>query len=170
MAVSERSLIREGLLTGLIGAAVVALFYLGIDLVRGAPMLTPSALGEAFVLRDGNASTEAVNLTAVAVYTVVHVLTFAAFGLLVAWLARTGEQSSLVRYAIFPVMLAFIIFFWGVLAVADESTRGLFPIGSVLTANILAAAAMGYFVWRNHPSLRAAFRESPLGASDLVRE
>jgi hypothetical protein len=169
-ATTERSLIREGLVIGLIGAAVVALFYLGIDLVRGAPLLTPSALGEAFVLRDGTASTDTVNFGAAAVYTAVHLLTFAAFGLLIALLARTGERSSLVRYAIFPVFLAFLIFFWGVLAVADESTRGLFPIGSVLTANLLAAAAMGYYAWRHHPALREAFYRSPLGASDMVRE
>jgi hypothetical protein len=167
---SEQSLIREGLLTGMIGAAVVALFYLGIDLVRGVPLLTPSALGEAFVLRDATASTDTVNLTAVALYTGVHFLAFAAFGLLVALLARSGERSSLVRYAILPAFLAFLIFFWGVLAVADEATRGLFPIGSVLTANLLASLAMGFYVWRHHPALRDAFQRAPLGATDMVRE
>jgi hypothetical protein len=167
---TEQPLIREGLVTGLIGAAVVALFYLGIDLVRGAALLTPSALGEAFVLRDGSATTDTVNITAAAVYTVVHVLAFAAFGLFIALMARMGERSSLARYAIFPIFLAFLVFFWGVLAVADEATRGLFPIGSVLTANLLAAVAMGFYVWRHHPALRDAFQRAPLGATDMVRE
>lgn len=169
-ASEERTAVREGIVTGLIGAAVVALFFLGVDLIRGVPLLTPSVLGEVFVLRRPSAVTTSVNMSAVALYTAVHVFAFAGFGLLVVALARKSETSSLVRYAVFPVFLAFIIFFQGVLAVADETTRGLFPMWSVLTANILAAAAMGWYVWRRHPRLRSAFRGSPLGAPEPARE
>src|SRR5690606_23932980 len=102
---------REGIVTGLIGAAVVALFFLGVDLIRGAPGLTPSALGEVFVLRRPSAVTTSVNMNAAALYTVVHILSFAAFGLLVVALARASETSSLVRYAVLPVFLAFIVLF-----------------------------------------------------------
>ncbi len=38
----------EGIVTGLLGAAVVALYYLLIDFVRGQPLMTPSVLGDAF--------------------------------------------------------------------------------------------------------------------------
>jgi hypothetical protein len=166
----DRSAIREGIVTGLIGAAVVALFFLGVDLIRGMPLLTPSVLGETFVLRRPEAVTTEVNLGAVGLYTMVHLGIFCGFGLLLVALARGGERSSLTRYAILPVMLAFLIFSWGVLAVADESTRGLFPIGIVLIANVLAAVAMCWYLWRHHPGLRAAFGRTPLGAPDLARE
>jgi hypothetical protein len=166
----DRDAIREGLVTGLIGAAVVALFFLGVDLIRGLPLLTPSVLGETFVLRQPDAVTTTVNMTAVALYTAVHVGAFCGFGLVLVALVRGGERSSLTRYAILPVMLAFLIFFWGVLAIADEATRGLFPIGSVLVANILAALAMGWYLWRSHPALRAAFGRTPLGAPDMAQE
>lgn len=168
--VDDRTAIREGVITGLIGAAVVALFFLGVDLIRGIPLLTPSVLGETFVLRRPGAVTTDVNMGAVGVYTVVHFGMFCGFGLLLVALARGGERSSLTRYAILPAMLAFLIFFWGVLAVADEATRGLFPIGSVLIANMLAAVAMCWYLWRNHPGLRAAFGRAPLGAPDLASE
>ena len=36
-ASEERTAVREGIVTGLIGAAVVALFFLGVDLIRGVP-------------------------------------------------------------------------------------------------------------------------------------
>lgn len=166
----DRSAIREGIVTGLIGASVVALFFLGVDLIRGVPLLTPSVLGETFVLRRPETVTTEVNMGAAVLYTVVHVGAFCGFGLLLVALARGGERSSLTRYAILPAMLAFLIFFWGVLAVADEATRGLFPIGSVLVANILAAAAMCWYLWRHHPGLRAAFGRTPLGAPDMASE
>lgn len=166
----DRSLIREGIVTGLIGAAVVALFYLGVDLIRGMPLLTPSVLGETFVLRRPDAVTTSVNMAAVGLYTVVHVLIFIFFGLALVAIINRAESSSLARYAILPIFLAFEVFFLGVLAVASEATRGLFPVGSVLTANALSAVAMGWYLWRGHPALRAAFRRTPLGAPDPVRE
>jgi hypothetical protein len=166
----ERTAVREGIVTGMIGAAVVALFFLGVDLIRGVPGLTPSVLGEVFVLRRPSAVTTSVDMTAAALYTAVHFVAFAGFGLLLAALARGSETSSLVRYAVFPVFLAFIIFFQGVLAVADETTRGLFPMWSVLTANLLAAAAMAWYLWRRHPRLRSVYRSVPLGAPEPVNE
>jgi hypothetical protein len=169
-ASEERTAVREGIVTGMIGAAVVALFFLGVDLIRGVPGLTPSVLGEVFVLRRPSAVTTSVDMTAAALYTAVHVLAFAGFGLLLAALARRSETSSLVRYAVFPVFLAFVIFFQGVLAVADETTRGLFPMWSVLTANLLAAGAMAWYLWRQHPRLRMAYRNAPLGAPSAASE
>lgn len=168
--VDDRPLIREGIITGLIGAAVVALFYLGVDLIRGLPLLTPSVLGETFVLRQPDAVTTDVNMTAVLLYTAVHVLIFCFFGLALVAIIHRAETSSLARYAILPIFLAFEFFFLGVLAVASETTRGLFPVGSVLTANGLSAVAMGWYLWRSHPGLRAVFGRVPLGAPDLSRE
>ena len=46
---------REGITTGLIGAAIVAAFYLVLDTVNGTPLLTPSILGEVLVLRAATA-------------------------------------------------------------------------------------------------------------------
>ena len=77
-ATEERTAVREGIVTGLIGASVVALFFLGVDLIRGVPGLTPSVLGEVFVLRRPSAVTTSVDMTAAALYTGVHLLTFAA--------------------------------------------------------------------------------------------
>lgn len=160
----ERSSVREGIVTGLIGAVVVALFFLGVDLIRGVPGLTPSVLGEVFVLRHPSAVTTEVNTTAAALFTVAHVLAFIGFGLALTALARRGETLSVARYAVFPLLLAFLVFFWGVLLIADETTRGLFPVWSVLLANLLAAAAMCRYIWQRHPKLRQAFLDTPLGS------
>jgi hypothetical protein len=74
----ERTAVREGIVTGMIGAAVVALFFLGVDLIRGVPGLTPSVLGEVFVLRRPSGVTTSVDMTAAALYTAVHFVAIAA--------------------------------------------------------------------------------------------
>src|SRR6266850_1984492 len=41
----ERSVVREGIVAGLIGAAVVAIWFFVFDLMRGKPFITPTLLG-----------------------------------------------------------------------------------------------------------------------------
>ena len=166
----EQGAVQEGLTTGLLGAAVVALFYLGVDLMRGSVLLTPSVLGEVFVLRRPQVVTSSVDLTAAALYTGVHLLAFAAFGLALTAIVRRAEHSSVARYAVVQLFIVFEFAFLGLLTVASETTRGLFPVWSVLTANALAALAMGLWVWRHHPRLREAFVRAPLGAIDQATE
>jgi hypothetical protein len=144
----------------------VALFYLGVDLMRGSVLLTPSVLGEVFVLRRPEVVTSSVDLIAAALYTAVHLLAFSAFGLALTAIVRRAERSSVARYAVLQLFIVFEFAFLGILTVASETTRGLFPLWSVLTANGLAALAMGLWVWRHHPKLRAAFSRAPLGAVD----
>ena len=79
-----RSVVWEGLVTGLIGAGGVAVWFLVIDTISGRPFFTPSVLGSAmfFGLRDPAAVT--VELPAVAAYTLVHIVAFLAVGVIVA--------------------------------------------------------------------------------------
>lgn len=161
---SELSGVREGIFTGLLGAAVVAAFYFVLDLLRGHPLLTPSVLGEAFLLHE-SPNTAAVNVTAVLAYTGFHLLAFVAFGLLLAALVRAAEQSSLARYALVQLFIVFELFFYGLLSIGSETARGMFPLWGVLTANSLAAITMGVWQWRHHPMLRLATQSTPLGAT-----
>src|SRR2546428_11312794 len=43
----QRSILKEGVVAGLIGAAVVAVWFLLFDIWRGQPFLTPGLLGAA---------------------------------------------------------------------------------------------------------------------------
>ena len=162
---TDAALRREGIITGLLGAAVVALFYLVLDLARGQALVTPSVLGQAFILHQPVALTGA-DPTAVIVYTAFHVVAFIAFGLLLAALARTSETSSLARYAMVQVLVAFMVFFYGLLWVGSEIVRGMFSFPGVLAANALAGIVMVTWLWRHHPALRLAFQRTPLGADD----
>lgn len=167
---NDGSAMAEGITTGLLGAAVVALFYLGVDLMRGMVLLTPSVLGEVFVLRRPEAVTSSVDPMAAGLYTIAHLIAFSAFGLLLVALVRRAEESSVARYGLLQLFIVFELFFFGVLAIASVTTRGLFPVWSVLAANTLAAATMGVWTWRHHPKLRAALNRNPLGAAEVAQE
>lgn len=158
---------REGIVAGFLGAAVVAVFYFGVDLARGIPLLTPSVLGEVLVFHRPEVALTAADGSAVAVYTGVHLLLFVAFGLVLTALATRAETSSVARYAVLQLFIVFELFFFGLLAIASETTRGLFPLWSVLTANTVAALVMGSWIWRHHPRLRRAMGRTPLGAPEM---
>ncbi|MBA2291680.1 MAG: hypothetical protein H0W15_04405 [Gemmatimonadales bacterium] len=158
--------LREGVSAGLIGAAVVALFYLVFDIaIRGQALITPTVLGEVLVMQRPDPDMTAANITSVAAYTVVHVIAFALFGIVLAMLVARSERSALARYATLQLMIVFLLFFYGVLYVVSATTAGAFPFLSVLAANALAALAMGRWLWMRHPAARGAWGREPLGAA-----
>ena len=86
-------------------------------------------------------------------YTAVHLIAFALFGLCLTKMVHLSERSSVARYGVLQLLVAFLFAFYGVLAVASEVTRGRFPLWGVLVANLLAALAMGAYLWNRHPGL-----------------
>ena len=163
--VRAESIPRDGIITGLLGAGVVALFYLAVDATRGHPLMTPSVLGQAFVLHQPVTLTSP-DTTAVIAYTIFHVLAFVVFGFVLAALVRASEASNLARYAMVQVLVAFMVLFYGVVSIGSEIVRGMLPFASVLIANALAGAVMGGWLWRHHPQLRLLFAQTTLGTSD----
>lgn len=157
--------LREGLITGLLGAVVVALFFFFVDLSRGQTLMTPSVLGDAFILHRPVAL-DAPDPAAVVVYSIFHFAAFIAFGLVLAVLARASEVSSLARYAVVQLLVAFVLFFYGVVSVASEVVRGRLPFVGILVANGLAGVVMVTWLWRHHPRLQIAVARTPLGATD----
>jgi len=161
---SELSRTQEGILTGMLGAGIVAVFYLVIDLARGRPLMTPSVLGQAFLLRQEPLE-QTIVPAAVLAYTGFHIIAFVLFGLLLTAVVRMAERSSVARYALVQLFIVFELFFYGLLLIGSATTRGMFPLWGVLTANTLAAIAMGAWQWRHHPMLRLISRGTPLGAT-----
>jgi hypothetical protein len=93
--------LREGVTVGLIGAAIVMLWFFIVDLAAGAPLRTPALLGAAFFdgVRDADAVTPTARL--VAGYTALHVAGFVALGLGVAGLFTLAEREKRVLALIF---------------------------------------------------------------------
>src|SRR5689334_16420801 len=75
------SIVREGVVAGALGGAVVALWYLLCDTIGGRPFHTPALLGAIIFngLRGHDVGTA--TLAAVLSFTVLHFAAFIAFGL-----------------------------------------------------------------------------------------
>ena len=160
----RHNLAREGAITGLIGALVVAAWFFVIDLSQGRPLATPSVLGQVFVFGSATPSAAVIDVWAVVAYTIIHLLVFTIIGMTLTSLFHASMVSPLARPALMMGFIVFEFFFFGVTLLYNQRTGALFPAWSVLLANGLSALAMGGWLWRHHPSIRRSIQKTPLGA------
>jgi hypothetical protein len=152
---------REGVIAGLIGATVLALWFFVVDLIAGDPLYTPTILGQALFSVLGSTAGDPQFLH-VAVYTVFHYAVFILVGVLV----MTGVHRSERQPAILALLLiAFVILemgFYGFTAIL--SATGVLPGElawyQVAVGNLLAAVAMGAYMYKLHPSLSRNFERA----------
>jgi len=161
-ALRGHPLLARGLVTGLIGAGSVALWFFLLDVAAGHPLRTPAALGSALLFGASNVEGVPLNLGAVAAYTVVHVAAFAVAGTLFVAIAEQVERVP--ALALLVVMAAIVLeaIVVGVLAFGAQWVLGTLGVWSVLVANVLAVALMGGYVWQTHPLLRRRLTREPL--------
>jgi len=131
--------LREGVVAGLIGAAVVALWFLAIDAIQGEPLRTPKLLGAAMLRQTGA-------LPAVLGYTAVHGLAFVVVGIVGAALIAGAERQPLFVFALVIFFTAFEVFFFGAVVILAKWVLDELAGWTVFVGNLLAAAGMlGYF-------------------------
>jgi len=139
----ERSggVLTRGLVAGLIGATVLALWFFLVDVAQGAPFRTPAMVGGAlFGIPDIQASPGIITL-----FTAIHYAAFLAVGVLAAWAVSFLKR---VPNILFGVVLGFILFdgvFFGSVAVTGVDVVGQLGWVEVLTGNMLAGVAMMSF-------------------------
>lgn len=158
-ALRGHPLLAQGLITGLIGAGVVAVWFLMLDIAAGHPLQTPAALGAALLLGASNAGAGEVNLGLVAAYTVVHVGAFFVAGILFVAIAEQIERTPALILLATMAMIVLDAVVVTALALGAQWVLGTLGVWSVLGANVLAVCAMGWFVWATHPLLRRKLRE-----------
>ena len=160
----RHNLAREGAVTGILGALVVAAWFFIIDLIQGHPLATPSVLGQVFVFGSTTPSHTVIDPWAVVAYTIIHLMVFTVIGMTLTSLFHAAMVSPLARPALLMSFIVFEFFFFGVTLLYDARTGPLFPGWSVLLANLLSALAMGGYLWRHHPSIKRSIQKLPLGA------
>jgi hypothetical protein len=164
MAKHHHSFGQESIMTGVIGAGIVALWFLVLDLIRGQAFTTPSVLGQVILFGNSTPELSRPVFAAVAAYTALHIAAFLILGALVTWLVFQADRHNIARFALLMLFVAFLGFFYGILVMFFQGTSGLFPVWSVLIANTLAAAGMGWYLLRRHPALWRGLAREPLGA------
>jgi hypothetical protein len=152
MTSGERSVLREGIVAGLIGAAIVAVWFLVFDVARGRPFLTPGVLGSV-VFYGVNTPFTGPALGPILGYTIVHGLAFIAFGVVAATIMAMSEREPALFIGFVVLFACFEAFFFGVLGAFGQSMHGALVRWAVLVGNLLAALGMLWYLFRAHRAL-----------------
>jgi len=151
----QRGTVGQGVIAGILGASVLALWFMILDWLRGEPLMTPSVLGT-LVLRGESPphGPHGIDPLAIAGYTVIHYTVFVALGVAGAWVANRIEARPRLILAVlilFTVMQAFAFSFTTVLA---ETLEGTVRWWAAVLGNLFAVAAMVVHLWSRHRRTR----------------
>ena len=150
---AERSVLREGIVAGVIGAAVVAIWFFVFDLLRGRPFLTPTLLGSFVFFGVDTPAGATPAIGPILGYTVLHGLAFIAFGVVAATMMAMSEREPSLFVAFVILFVAFEVFFFGVLSIVGDAMQAALVWWAVLVGNLLASIAMLWFFFRAHRAL-----------------
>jgi hypothetical protein len=163
MHVRDHSTVREGTVTGAIGALIVAAWYLIVDTVGGQPFHTPNVLGK--ILFRGNLppGIRQIMPHVVLGYTVIHFMIFLLIGMGLTLLVHMASRNIALRMGVWIGLVVAFGLFAGLTYMMGMATgEGLSP-WSVVSGSLLGVLGMGGFLWRRHPRLGRSFHEAPLG-------
>jgi len=157
--------VLEGMMVGLIGASVVALWFLLVDVVLREPLFTASLVADHLFGPDTDSHALTIDLARVSAVGALHGGLFLLFGIGAAWLVS--------RYAVWPSLPALFVALFAALEgacllgseVVVPDVAGAIGHAPIAAANALAAFAMALYLRRSEP--RPAH---PAGAVVLRRE
>jgi hypothetical protein len=151
--------VREGIVAGFFGGAVVAVWFLLYDAVRLRPLHTPALLGAAILQGLRDPALLIPRLDVVVGYSVFHFAVFALFGIVVATCLYAAEREPRILLGLFILFLCFQVFFFGFLQALDVHLAGALPWWNVAIGNLLASVAMVTYFFLSHRSLGARLLE-----------
>jgi len=149
----------KGLVTGLVGAGAVAVFFLVLDIVRGRPFYTPAALGSLLFLGATSPTEVHVGVAVIAAYTLLHLALFAGMGVALEWSASRLERAPGMWLVALLALITLEALFIGTLSPLSGWVLGDLGYWAVLVANLVAVVAMGSWAWATHPRLRHELTE-----------
>src|ERR1700730_5191551 len=149
---------QEGLTAGLIGAVIVASWFLAYDLAMGEAFRTPLLLGEAIFNNSMTAAPDTMAPLIVA-YTVMHFLGFIGVGVALAILMAATDPEPLVALGVLVVFAIFEVFFFGWVTLVDASLLEQLGWWKIIAANGLALIGMVVYEMRVHRGLWVRLQE-----------
>lgn len=153
----QHTVMRDGIVAGILGATAVALWFLGVDMLYAHPLATPAALGRGLLRLFGPPGEEGM-MTFVVAYTIFHYFAFILAGTLLAVIVHWARSQPTVLAGAMMLFVAFEIGFYGLSAALQESPfLGALGWGQVASGNLIAALVMGGYMWRAHPELKDEF-------------
>ncbi len=157
----EHSVLREGTFAGILGAVVGAAGLLIYDVAGGRPLHTPNALGRVFFAGDVNPGARVISPEAVLGFGFLHLLMFVIGGIAFTAVVHLVSRNPALRMGLWIGLVVALAYFAGLTYMLTTSTAERVPFGSVAGGNLLAVAAMAWYLWRRHPRLGLP---APLGS------
>lgn len=151
---AEHRTIREGLVSGLLGAAAVMLWFLVLDVVQGRVFFTPGALGSAIFLSARGIDDVVISVATVAGYTGVHLVAFLLAGLGASALVEGARRQPPLLLGIVLFFVTLEVLFIGLMAIVAAWLLDSIQWWTIVAGNLIAAGVMGGYLLYEHPELR----------------
>jgi hypothetical protein len=159
---SKQTVMRQGLMVGLVGAVAVAVWFFLIDIVEGRPFFTPALLGSMVFWGVRDAADVVISFQTVAAYTVIHCLAFVVVGVIVSRLLSDAEKEPNLLGVLLQLFIGLELGFHAISALLFTSISAEVAWFNVAIANLIAAGAMGYYFWLKRLVLHRGLFQSPL--------
>ncbi len=162
---SKRTILRDGLEAGLIGAGTVAVWFLVVDVIAGRAFFTPAALGSAVFWGLRDPTTLIVGLQPVLAYTAVHVFAFILVGTAASFMLAAIEKDAGLTWLLIEFFVVFEIGFYGAVALLFTPLLAELAWINVAIGNLIAAGALGMYFWRARSPFSTPAPADPAGGS-----
>jgi len=158
----KSDILRQGTVAAMIGAGVVAVWFLVFDTITRVPFYTPAALGSAIFFGATGPAEVQITTASVLAYTILHVLGFLIVGLIAAAFINAAESSPALLLGLVLFFVVFQVAFIGVLTIGGIWILDTIGWWSVAGANLLAGLSILGYLWHAHPGLRDELEGPPL--------
>jgi peptide-methionine (S)-S-oxide reductase len=159
----HRFIADEATSAGLLGASVVAAWFLLLDFMAGRPLHIASVLGQVLLLGDRTPDLIQLHWGAVELYGFFHFLSFLALGWLAVRLLHMAVREPVWLMGLLLVFVSLETVVFAVSFAVFQGTGAESLRGPVLIGNGLAVLAMGTYLWRTHRRLVRYVARVPLG-------
>lgn len=166
MAERQHNFLREGVITGFIGATAIAIWFLLVDTIGGRPFYTPIFLGKGVVSVLGKNMMGDTAFTQVLSYTIFHYVAFFIVGILLTVIVHQAERTPGILAGLLVAIVMMSLGFYMIAAAFAQSALGQIAWVQIFVANLLAAGLMLGYLWRSHPKLERQLKQALEGTDD----
>jgi len=151
--------LREGIVAGLIGAAIIAVWFLIYDAAHGHPFRTPALLGAATFEGVRDPALVPTSAQLVLPYTALHGVVFALVGILIAYLVASAQRQPSRLLIMFIALMCFEVSFLAIVTWLAHPVLNELAWWAILLGNALAATGMLVYLFVGQRALGRALLE-----------
>jgi len=166
MAQRPHNFLREGVITGFIGATAIAIWFLIVDTIAHHAFYTPIFLGKGVVSILGKNIVGDTAFTHVVGYTIFHYAAFFIVGIVLTVIVHQAERTPGILAGLLVAFVIMTMGFYMIAAAFAQSALGQISWAQIFIANLIASALMLWYLWRGHPRLDQQLRQALEGKDD----